>query len=306
MDNDTMENGRDREIWNDGFEDQLVDMLYEDTLMNRLRGGRITNGDNVRLAEQLSAVSHKKFNSEQVKGKIARLKRKQREFTDLMKQTGLGWDSERKAPVASEEHWANALRNFKTWGCPRYEQLCTIFGCAVAIGTMHRASTEPAPDSDDERLLDEEMLNRGRPVIDNDGGPSTRIPRQPATPFSASYASGSRRRQRRGPAMDEGLQAQMTDTLEEIRRSAEVRREAAMEVMESSRSRKRNKGEHSMESDGAFDLQMHCMKLLEEVQPPLSTEQFNKCFDRLLLTKVQRSFVSISEDRRSKWAWSLQ
>ncbi|KAG7941193.1 hypothetical protein I3843_16G026700 [Carya illinoinensis] len=240
-----MDSTRVHDIWNEGFEDRLVDMLYEDTLMGRLRGGRITNGDNVRLAEQLSAVGHKKFNFEQ---------------------------------------------NFKTWGCPRYEQLCAIFGCAVATGTMQRASTHPAPDSDDERFLDEEMLNRGRPS---------------PTPFSASYTSGSRRRQRGGPTMDEGLQARMNDTLEEICRSVEARREVAMEVMESSRSRKRSKGEHSMEFDGAFDLQMHCMKLLEQVQPSLSTEQFNKAFDRLLLTKVQRSFVSISKDRRSKWAWSL-
>ncbi|KAG2725858.1 hypothetical protein I3760_01G086200 [Carya illinoinensis] len=200
----------------------------------------------------------------------------------------------------------SSWKNFKTWGCPRYEELCAIFGCAVATGTMHCASTDPPPDSDDERLLDEEMRNRGQPVIDDGGGPSSVTPRQSATPFSTSYASGSRRRQRGGPTMDEGLQKQMTDTLEEIRRSAEVRREAVTEVMESSRSRKRSKGEHSMEFDGAFDLQMHCMKLLEEVQPPLSTEQFNKAFDRLLLTKVQRSFVSISEDRRSKWAWSLK
>ncbi|KAG2685258.1 hypothetical protein I3760_10G117100 [Carya illinoinensis] len=183
MDNDTMDSTRVHDIWNEGFEDQLVHMLYEDTLMGRLRGGRITNGDNVRLAEQLFAVGHKKFNSEQVKGKIARLKRKQREFTDLMKQTGLGWDSERKAPVASEEHWANAIRvrpswkNFKTWGCPRYEQLCAIFNCAVATGTMQHASTDPTPDSDDERFLDEEMLNHGRLVTDNDGGPSSCIPR---------------------------------------------------------------------------------------------------------------------------------
>ncbi|KAG6714061.1 hypothetical protein I3842_05G183900 [Carya illinoinensis] len=281
MDNDTMESTHDRDIWSEGFKDRLVDMLYEDTLMDRLRGGRITNGDNVRFATQMSAVCHKKFNSKQVKGKIARLKRKQREFTDLMKQTGLGWDPERKAPIASEEHWANTLRvlrsswkNFKTWGCPRYEQLCAIFGCA--------------------------------PITDNDGGPSTHVHRQSPTLFSASYTSGSHRRQRGGPTMDEGLQTQMIDTLEEIRRSAEARREAAMEVMESSRSKKRSKGDHSMESDGAFDPQMHCMKLLEDVQPPLSTEQFNKCFDRLLLTKVQRSFVSISEDRRSKWAWSLK
>ncbi|KAG2678363.1 hypothetical protein I3760_12G139900 [Carya illinoinensis] len=101
MDNDTMDSTRDHDIWNERFEDRLVDMLYEDTLMDRLRGGRITNGDNVRLATLLSVVCHKKFNCEQVKRKIARLKHKQREFIDLMKQTGLGWDPKRKAPIAS-------------------------------------------------------------------------------------------------------------------------------------------------------------------------------------------------------------
>ncbi|KAF5458790.1 hypothetical protein F2P56_022795 [Juglans regia] len=311
MENDTIDSTRDGSLWADGFEDLLIEMLYEDTISDRLRGGRITNDDHVRLAERLSAVGPRNFNSDQVKGKIARLKRRQREFTDLMKQTGLGWDSARKAPVASEEHWMNAIRvrpswkHFKTYGCPKYEQLCTIFGCSVATGTMHRASTDPAPDSDDERLLDEEQQGRGRPFTDHDAAPSA-DPHIPPRPFSASYASGSRTRQRGGPMSNPAIQVQMSETLDAIKRSAEAREQAAMESMEYSRSRKRSKGNTSMESSGAFDLQMHCMKLLEEVQPPLPTDLFNKAFDRLLSTKVQRAFVSISDARRSQWAWSLQ
>ncbi|XP_041026902.1 uncharacterized protein LOC121267091 [Juglans microcarpa x Juglans regia] len=306
MDNDTIETPRDRDLWSDGFEDVLVDLLYQDTLMDRLRGGRITTADNLRLAERLSAIGPKKFNCDQVKGKIGRLKRRQREFTDLMKQTGLGWDPERKAPVASEEHWANAIRvrsswkHYKTHGCPKYELLCAIFGCSVATGTMGRASTDPAPDSDDERFLQKEMQNPGQPVIDQE-------PLHSHRPFSASYASGSRRRQRGGPPFqNDALQQQMNETLDEIKRSNDARRKAAEDVMESSKSRKRSKGfGTSMESDGAFDLQMHCMKLLEEVQPTLPPDQFNKAFDRLLSTRVQRSFISISDERRSQWAWSL-
>ncbi|XP_035543581.1 uncharacterized protein LOC118347669 [Juglans regia] len=198
-----METPHDRDLWSDGFEDVLVDLLYEDTLMDRLRGGRITTADNVRLAERLSAIGPNKFNCDQVKGKIALLKRRQREFTDLMKQTGLGWDQERKAPVASEEYWANAIsvrsswKHYKTHGCPKYEQLCAIFGCSVATGTMGRASTDPAPDSDDERLLEEDMLTCGQPVTDQEHPPSpSGVPLHSSTPFSASYASGSRRRQR--------------------------------------------------------------------------------------------------------------
>ena len=78
--------------------------------MVRLRGGRIINGDHVRFAERLFAVGPRNFNFDQIKGKLARLKQRQQKFTNLMKQTCLGWDPERKAPVASEEHWANAFR----------------------------------------------------------------------------------------------------------------------------------------------------------------------------------------------------
>ncbi|KAF5459896.1 hypothetical protein F2P56_019807 [Juglans regia] len=309
MDNDIIDSTRDGSLWANGFKNLLIEMLYEDTTMDRLRGRRITNGDHVRIAEKLSAVGPRNFNSDQVKGKLARLKRRQREFTDLIKQTGLGWDPARNAPVASEEHWANALRVRPSWkhftmGCPKYEQLCTIFGCSVATGTMHRASTDPAPDSDDECLLDEEMQNRDPPINDPNAGPWA-DPQVPPRPFSASYASGSRRRKKGGPIQDPVIQVQMSKTLDAIRSNAEAREKAAMKSMEYSRSRKRSKGDTSMESSGAFDLQMHCMKLLEEVEPLLPPEQFNKAFDRLLSTKVQRSFESISDTGRSEWVWSL-
>ncbi|XP_042972485.1 uncharacterized protein LOC122304333 [Carya illinoinensis] len=101
---------RDRLLWDDGMEDVLINFLYDDSIAGRIRGGKISHNDHVRLAERLSDYETKKFNSEQVKGKIARLKRRQREFTDLMRQTGLGWDPNRKASVASEEHWTNAIR----------------------------------------------------------------------------------------------------------------------------------------------------------------------------------------------------
>ncbi|XP_018843817.1 uncharacterized protein LOC118344749 [Juglans regia] len=57
-----------------------------------------------------------------------------------MKQTGLGWDAERKAPVVSKEHLANEIKvrssfkYFKTEGCPKYEYLCIIFGVQLRLG----------------------------------------------------------------------------------------------------------------------------------------------------------------------------
>ncbi|KAG6681744.1 hypothetical protein I3842_13G106600, partial [Carya illinoinensis] len=228
---------RDQLLWDDGMEDALINFLYEDTIAYRLRGGKINHNDHVWLVERLSGYGTKKFNSEQVKGKIARLKRRQREFTDLMRQTGLGWDPNRKAPVTSEEHWEKAIRvrnsfkHFKTNGCPRYEELCAIFGCFVAMGTLRQASTDPAPTSDEEDLLDEELRNRGGPSPDDEGGPSPHSPMYRSTqsrrPFSASNRSGSRQRQMVGPSQSVAMNEQMSMTLEAIEKSSKARRMAA-------------------------------------------------------------------------------
>ncbi|KAG7979683.1 hypothetical protein I3843_05G143600 [Carya illinoinensis] len=289
---------RDQLLWDDGMEDVLINFLYDDSIAGRIRGGKITHNDHVRLAERLSGYGMKKFNSEQVKGKIARLKRRQREFTDLMRQTGLGWDPDRKGPVASEEHWANAIRvrnsfkNFKSNGCPRYEELCAIFGCSVAMGTLHRASTEPAPTSEEEDLLDEELRNRGRPCQDDEGGPS------PPSPIS-----GSRRCQRAGPSHSAVMNEQMSKTLESIEKSFEVRRMAAEEWRASKRSR-----DNSMETEGVVstNTRTRCFQFLDEVEPHLPFDQWHKAFNKLTVDDdLQRSFVAISAECRAEWAWNL-
>ncbi|KAG2718976.1 hypothetical protein I3760_03G244700 [Carya illinoinensis] len=212
---------RDWLLWDDGMEDVLINFLYDDFIAGRIRGRKITHNDHVRLAERLSDYGTKKFNSKQVKGKIARLKRRQREFTDLMRQIGLGWDPYRKALVASEEQWANAIR------------LCAIFGCSVAMGTLHRASIEPAPTSEEEDLLEKELQNRGGPFQDDEGGPSPPSPMYGSTqsrrPLSAAYSSGSRRRQRAGSSHSAVMNEQMSRTLEAIEKSSEARRMAAEE-----------------------------------------------------------------------------
>ncbi|KAF5465484.1 hypothetical protein F2P56_015491 [Juglans regia] len=189
-----IESTRERDLLNDGLEDILIEMMYQEMLMDTLRGGKITNGDYVR-AERLSGIEPNNFNSDQVKGRITHLKRIQRDIMNLIKQTGLGWDPERKALVASEEHWANALKVRSSFKHFKYEQLYTIFGYLVTIETLHQALTDLASTSDDEWMLEEEMRNCGRSVADDVWGSRTDgmdVSMQSGRPFSTSYASGSR------------------------------------------------------------------------------------------------------------------
>ncbi|KAG6621620.1 hypothetical protein I3842_Q016000 [Carya illinoinensis] len=292
---------RDRLLWDDGIEDVLVNFLYKDTIVGRLRGGKILHNDHVRLVERLSDLGMKKFNSEQVKGKIAHLKRRQRKFTDLMRQIGLGWDPDRKALVR------NSFKHFKTNGCPRYEELCAIFGCSVAMGTLHRASTQPAPTSEEEDLLDEELRNQGGPSLDDEGGPSPPSPMYGSTqskrPLSTAYCSGSHQRQKAGPSHSIAMNEKMSKTLEAIEKSSKARRMAAEEWRTLKRSR-----DNCMEIDDVVsrDYLTRCFQLLDEVEPRLPFDQWNKAFSRLTGDKaLQRLFVAISAERRAEWAWSL-
>ena len=80
----------------DGFEEKLVDMLYQETLEGKLVGSKLTNCDCVLLAALLNDLKIKRVDSSQVKGKITCLKKIQRQFTDLMGQTGLGLEPHHK------------------------------------------------------------------------------------------------------------------------------------------------------------------------------------------------------------------
>ncbi|KAG7994776.1 hypothetical protein I3843_01G075000 [Carya illinoinensis] len=176
MDTDSELSHVDREIWGDDMEDKFINMMYADALSGSLRAGKITARDHTNYAARLTSLGSKTYDATQAKGKIHRLKQMQRLFTDLMHQTGMGWDPDTKTVLGSDQHWANAIRanqklkKFRTSGCPRYAELCTIFGASVAIGTLHHASTEPLPDLDDEAHLDAEMRCRGPSLGTQSGG----------------------------------------------------------------------------------------------------------------------------------------
>ncbi|KAF5450379.1 hypothetical protein F2P56_030737 [Juglans regia] len=147
------------------YQDVFIDMILADALNGALRAEKITSRDHASYAARLTAVDVRTYDASQIKGKIYRLTMMQRLFTDLMHQTGKGWDPDTKTVIGSDEHWANAIRpqvkKFHTSGCPRYADLCTIFGAAVPTGALHHASTQPPPSSNEEERLDAKMQRRG-------------------------------------------------------------------------------------------------------------------------------------------------
>ncbi|KAG2678722.1 hypothetical protein I3760_11G016200 [Carya illinoinensis] len=145
---------------------KLIDLLYADALIGAIRVGRITSRDHAIYAQHLIAMGRSKYDASQIKGKIHRLKGKQCLFSDLISQTGMGWDPQTGTVIASDEHWSHAIRAKSQWknfchaGCPKYEELCTIFGASVATGAHAHASTQPPSIAEEEVQRDEDMRRR--------------------------------------------------------------------------------------------------------------------------------------------------
>ncbi|XP_035545727.1 uncharacterized protein LOC118348320 [Juglans regia] len=307
MDPDTDIPHVDPMIWADGMEDVFIDMMLADALNGALRAGKITSRHHASYAVRLTAVGVRTYEASQIKGKIHRLKMMQRLFTDLMHQTGMGWDPDTKTVIGSDEHWANAIRakpqvkKFRTSGCPRYADLCTIFGAAVATGTLHHASTQRPPSSDEEERLDAEMRRRG-PAHGTQGNSDFVFngPSQFSMDMETPSTHSSRRRQkgRQRNQHDEEISnmvAVITRSYEACRKFYEGRGEASGE--------KRSKtSAHCMESDDGFDSFSHCVSILQALQPPLPPDVFSCAFDRLMNPMAQRGFLVLDDAHRHSWA----
>ncbi|KAG7969463.1 hypothetical protein I3843_07G032600 [Carya illinoinensis] len=263
----------DCELWSDEMEEKLIDLLYADALIGAIRVGRITSRSHAIYAQCLTAMGRSKYDASQIKGKIQRLKGKQRLFSDLISQTGIGWDPETGTVIASDEHWSHAIRaksqwkNFRHAGCRKYEEPCTIFEAFVATGAHAHASTQPPPTVEGEVQRNEDMCSRTNVRCHmNVGNQDGAMMENPETDAlfgcgQSSVSSGQNPRcRRRGVTL--GLQQEMSNCLSELARTSIARRKRYEERDEASGS-KRSRSTHSSKSDAHFDQHTQCVKLLQ-------------------------------------------
>ncbi|KAG2675695.1 hypothetical protein I3760_12G017300 [Carya illinoinensis] len=283
-------------------------MMYADALSGSLRAGKITARDHANYATRLTSLGSKTYDATQVKGKIHRLKQMQcAAFADLMHQTSMGWDPDTKTVLGSDQHWANAIRanqklkKFRTSRCPRYVELCTIFGASIAMGKLHHASTEPPPDSDDEARLNAEMRRRGPSLGTQSGGDfihdgSTQFSMDMGQPSSRS----SRRRQKER-AIDK-TDEEISKMCAAITRSYEARRKSYEGRGEASGEKRSRMDESGLNNDSSWSPFRQCVAILQAFEPPLPDDVFYRVFDKLLNPVVQEGFLEMDDVHRRAWA----
>ncbi|KAF5480841.1 hypothetical protein F2P56_001552 [Juglans regia] len=309
---DDVEVIRDRELWSGGLEEMLVDILYQETLEGKLVGSRVTSRDIDRLVTRLNQLGIRPVNALQVKGKIARLKKTQREFTDLMGQTGMGWNPITKTVVGTEEHWANAIRvrsqwkKYKTNGCTNYDILCTIFGQAVATGVLHYASTQEPPSREEEQHLEEELRARG-PVLGNGVGLDTTVDLDDITMTPSTQGGVSQRRaprRRRRDAAGPSFSPVLSDAIQKLAATSEQRLELDAKMFELC-SAKRSRGDENSGLDAGFNSVAQCMQFLQDITPPLPPDVHLRAVKAFMDPHVLNVFQHMTPAMRIEWVWSL-
>ncbi|GLT57361.1 hypothetical protein SLA2020_303390 [Shorea laevis] len=163
--------GDDTAIWPPECENKFVQLLVE--LVNT---GRIVNGSvhmNLwsPIASQLSDQTGRTYTAKQCRTKYTRLRINHREFSNLLHhRTGLGWDPISNTVHGTESQWQSYLRinrkagRFRKKGCPNYEMLGLIFNGSTATGVLRHSSARTPPNSDEEEMLNDAMLQFGMHV----------------------------------------------------------------------------------------------------------------------------------------------
>ena len=159
------------------------------------------------IESEMFAQTNKRYIVPQLKSKFNRLRKKHREFSDLIEHTGFGWDPIANTVTASDDAWANyikvlftftyyyltftnftlifyiiklislyfflqrvpGIKPYRKKGLEHYRLLGEIFNTTTATGQLHYSSSQLPPNSDEERELEDNFLNTGVHIdIDED------------------------------------------------------------------------------------------------------------------------------------------
>ncbi|RVW17267.1 hypothetical protein CK203_069192 [Vitis vinifera] len=163
----------DAGTWRGNIEKIFIDIMVNEVNKGNMDSGTFSTNTWRKILLEVNSQGKRNFNLKQLKQKFNRPRAMHREFSDLLKHTGFGWDAE-----TNTAH-PNAKR-FRSKGCPNYNLLGLIFNPSIATGALHYSATQDPPNTDDEDEMDDN-LEHGGVHVDVD----TEIPNDPPQPEMA-------------------------------------------------------------------------------------------------------------------------
>ena len=96
--------------WRDNIAKIFIDIMVNEVNRGNMDSGTFSTTTWRRMSLKVNSQGEKIFNLKQLKQKFNRLRATLREFFDLLKHTGFGWDVETNMVHALEETWQNYIQ----------------------------------------------------------------------------------------------------------------------------------------------------------------------------------------------------
>ncbi|XP_062095056.1 L10-interacting MYB domain-containing protein-like isoform X2 [Humulus lupulus] len=284
-------------LWGPTVEKIFIDIMVDEVNKGNMASGQFGSKTWAKILEELQIKSKRKYLIKQIKQKFNRLRTKYREFAELLKQTGFGWDRETNTVVASEEIWQNYLRahpkatQYRKKGCDHFVLLELIFSKSTATGQFHRSAASGPPNTDDEKEMENEFDRID--VHDIDENDSTSCSRLVDDVFKRSTknstTTSTERRAKRQRSQ------QMSDAIVAWTEVAKVRAEATLAKAEKYKSTTEGGGSQNHE----FSL-TNCMQILEGMEE-VSDDAYMKVVEKFKDPDWREIFINMSTIRKRAW-----
>ncbi|KAH9779645.1 hypothetical protein KPL71_007775 [Citrus sinensis] len=272
----------DKADWSSRTENIFIRIVHDHVKKGDLQTSTFTKKIWTTISDELFEQSQKRFNIGQLKSKFSRLRKKHREFSDLVAHTRFGWDPISNTVTASEAVWTEYIKRvpvvkpYRKKGLEHYQTLGEIFNTTTASDHLRFSSSQVPLSSDEDRELENNFLGHGVHVdIEDDDSmeplSETRTekrPRQPISEFDSYFKMAS---------------SVMNARMEMIKcKSAE----STSQCVE----------KWSIEE---------CFEVVEKLGDS-DGDTYNKLMDKLVPSiEWRKAFLSMSEHRKKYWLTSL-
>ncbi|XP_062118539.1 uncharacterized protein LOC133832159 [Humulus lupulus] len=304
----------DHASWPEAIESHYIGLLYEEAK----KGLQTTTLDKkgwLKIENDIFNSFGKRYKMPQLKSKFNRLRKAHREFSHLLEQTGMGWDTQTKTVTASDEvcdtylkKYPNAKR-FRKKGLQHYEMLGEIFNNTTATGGMSYASTQLPPSSVEERQQERHFVGTGAHVdidLEFDGD----------NYGEEEEVTGVRRRATSAPPdapkpkekKNKGASSAFDQVMGELAKSISAKTEASLTRSETMRkyyeSREKRISEETSKVTNSYNVE-DCQSILDSI-PDLDNKIYLKALHEFVATPEWRGiFMRMNEERRRAYLDSL-
>nr|POE60749.1 l10-interacting myb domain-containing protein [Quercus suber] len=158
---------KDRKLWPIAIERHFIEVLLEEDAKRNMPQGQFKTGTCTTVMNEFNKHTNRDYNETQLTQKYQRMKGQHCTFSQLIARTRMGWDPISNTMKASEKAWAatftvnHKFKELKKRGLKHYDLLGKLFNSNTATSFLQISSTQPAPNSDEERELDAAFLSEG-------------------------------------------------------------------------------------------------------------------------------------------------